>query len=559
MNLPTYIGNIAVVAPLALLGLTLVTVLYRRARRQHGLPPSPPPYLLFGNTYQIPSSEPWKAYENWSRIYGDPLIHLRVSGASTIVINSACAVIDLLDTRSNIYSDRPRSHSSSSSSVPLHNNPVSMTSCLLRPLAWIFSSWNSRAILGDRPTLFSTSVVHPRFKKYRKLLQTSLNPRAVEKYRTLMEQERLVMLRSMLRHPADFFQHVRRNAGAVIFNITYGWQVTSNDDYFVCLVEEALSILSMIDINKSSGWLTTFFPILQFLPSSNAHKRRASFLRNRIWCIDNLPYLWAKEQIESGNFMESFISKHLRPDDGHAIDAKEEDIVKWASGAMCFGGAETAVASVLSFILLMTLYPDIQKRAQDEIDSVLGKDRLPTFEDQDEFVYVGALIKEVLRFAPAAPLGALLHVRYAARSSNEQLGLPHRVMEEDAYMGYRIPQGATVIANIWAIAHDEEIFNRPFDFDPNRFLPSDNQRKAQMDPRKLVFGYGRRVCPGKERSFAEVLVYLSITGILATFNISKEVQEDGLEITPKLEFTTGITSHPKPFICRIQPRRAFHV
>jgi cytochrome P450 len=108
-----------------------------------------------------------------------------------------------------------------------------------------------------------------------------------------------------------------------------------------------------------------------------------------------------------------------------------------------------AVSSVLSFILLMTLYPDIQKRAQDEIDGVIGKDRLPTIEDQDELVYVGALIKEVLRFAPAAPLGALLHIRYAARPSNEHLGLPHRVMEEDAYMGYHIPQGATVIANIW--------------------------------------------------------------------------------------------------------------
>ena len=62
----------------------------------------------------------------------------------------------------------------------------------------------------------------------------------------------------------------------------------------------------------------------------------------------------------------------------------------------------------------MTLYPDVQKRAQDEINSVVGKDRLPTIEDQDELVYVGALIKEVLRFAPAAPLGALSHTRHAA-------------------------------------------------------------------------------------------------------------------------------------------------
>ena len=63
------------------------------------------------------------------------------------------------------------------------------------------------------------------------------------------------------------------------------------------------------------------------------------------------------------------------------------------------------VASVLSFILLMTLYPDVQERAQDEIDRVIGKDRLPSIGDQDKLVYTGALIKEVLRFAPVAPLG----------------------------------------------------------------------------------------------------------------------------------------------------------
>src|SRR6266550_4012867 len=141
---------------------------------------------------------------------GSPLIHLRISGKSTIVINSARAAIDLLEARSNIYSDRPRSQISTSSPVPSQNAPASIASRLLRPFTWIFTPWSPRAILGDRPTIFSTSVMHPRFRKYRKLLQTSLNPRAVRKYTSLMEQERLVMLRGMLQHPEDFVRHVRR-------------------------------------------------------------------------------------------------------------------------------------------------------------------------------------------------------------------------------------------------------------------------------------------------------------------------------------------------------------
>ena len=67
----------------------------------------------------------------------------------------------------------------------------------------------------------------------------------------------------------------------------------------------------------------------------------------------------------------------------------------------------------------MTLYPDVQKHARDEIDRVVGKDRLPTIEDQEELPYVGALIKEVLRFAPVALLGMFQHVHHQMHPFNE--------------------------------------------------------------------------------------------------------------------------------------------
>ncbi|KAF8626110.1 hypothetical protein AX17_006606 [Amanita inopinata Kibby_2008] len=548
-----YIVAAALVALLAFIPL----ITYRRSREQIGLPPGPSPRFLSGNTHQVPPFEPWKAYTNWSQIYGSPLIHLRISNKPTIVINTVRAVIDLLDGRSSIYSDRPQSLSSSSSSAPSPQSPDSFASLLFLPFAWLyrrlFSPWAPRALLGDRPSIFSTSFLHPRFKKYRKLLQTSMNPRAVKKYRSLMEHERQILLKGLSQSPEDFFHHVRRNAGAIILNVAYGWQVTSNGDYFVRLMEEAFFIHN--SMNKPSGWLVEFFPILRFLPSwfpGNNFKRKAALFKGRMWAIDNVPHRWAKDRIESGNYIESFTSQHLQPEDRHAVDEEEEDVIKWAAGALYFGGADTTVASVLSFILLMTLYPEVQKQAQDEIDRVVGRDRLPTIEDQEDLVYVGALIKEVLRFVPVAPLG-----------------LPHRAIEEDTYLGYRIPRGATVIANIWAVVHDEDVYENPYSFDPSRFLPSNtesptrhhandqhtpshNLSRPQMDPRKVVFGYGRRVCPGAH--FAELSVYLSITGILSQFNMSKKLDENGEEIVPPFEFTTGITSHPKRFPCCITPR-----
>jgi cytochrome P450 len=66
------------------------------------------------------------------------------------------------------------------------------------------------------------------------------------------------------------------------------------------------------------------------------------------------------------------------------------------------------VSAMTSFFLLMSLYPDVQKRAQAEVDQVVGRDRLPTLDDQNALVYISALIKEVIRWGPVAPLGAQL-------------------------------------------------------------------------------------------------------------------------------------------------------
>ena len=82
-------------------------------------------------------------------------------------------------------------------------------------------------------------------------------------------------------------------------------------------------------------------------------------------------------------------------------------------------------------LLVMALHPEIQKKAQADIEKV-APNRLPTFDDYDSLPYIKAIIKEILRWGTIAPLG-----------------LPHRVMEDDVYGSYFIPKGATVISNIW--------------------------------------------------------------------------------------------------------------
>lgn len=129
----------------------------------------------------------------------------------------------------------------------------------------------------------------------------------------------------------------------------------------------------------------------------------------------------------------------------------------------------------------MALYPEIQKRAQDELDSVLGAPdsacfRLPAHSDRRHLPYLDAVLKEALRWKP--PLGP---------------GVPHAASEEDVYRGWRIPKGATIIANCWGILHDENTYPNPERFKPDRFLPGAGGKKPAPDPALSgVFGFGRR-------------------------------------------------------------------
>jgi cytochrome P450 len=168
----------------------------------------------------------------------------------------------------------------------------------------------------------------------------------------------------------------------------------------------------------------------------------------------------------------------------------------------------------------MLMHPSVQKTAQDEVDLFFtSENRLPTLNDGAAFPYIAAVLKEVLRWAPPAPFG-----------------LFHCNSKEDTYKGYVIPQKSTVVANIWAMMHDDSVYPDPFTFNPTRFIGEN----PQPDPRDCVFGFGRRVCPGQ--NFAENSMWIQMVLSLLTLNISKAIDAHGRPIEPEISFSTGIVS-----------------
>jgi len=125
------------------------------------------------------------------------------------------------------------------------------------------------------------------------------------------------------------------------------------------------------------------------------------------------------------------------------------------------------------------------------------------------------------------------------------LGLPHRLMEDDVYKGYFIPKGSNIIANAHAILHD---CPQPNEFNPDRYMVDNDL----PDPKHVIFGFGRRICPG--RYFADAGIWIVLANIIAIFRITPARNERDEPIIPPVSFATAFVRHCKPFPCCIEPR-----
>ena len=155
----------------------------------------------------------------------------------------------------------------------------------------------------------------------------------------------------------------------------------------------------------------------------------------------------------------------------------------------------------------MVLFPDVQRKAQAELDSILGGERLPTYRDRDSLPYVNALCTELVRWMPVTPLGLCIFAAWRTRILSWFTGIPHSLAQDDVYDGYFLMKGTQILVNQWQVydivdyakhslcsrgmLHDPELYPEPDAFKPERYIPT-NGRAIESDPRDIAFGFGRR-------------------------------------------------------------------
>ncbi|KAI0770060.1 cytochrome P450 [Fomes fomentarius] len=308
-----------------------------------------------------------------------------------------------------------------------------------------------------------------RWRSYRRAIWQYFHPDAINKYYP-----------KLLDNPEDFRKHIRFSLFATMLKIGYGIDVEDEENEIIRVIDDALEGAAQARV--PGRFLVDFFPPLQYVP---AWVPGAGFQKSFARWRD------ASARLKNAPFVQR-------------NTAFTENVVHWPHASMY------KTFSVLEAVFLaMSLFPEVQRKAQAELDAVVGRGRLPGVKDRQSLIYVNAL-------------------------------------------GFFIPGGTTLIANIWACMHDPHTWEQPDEFRPERFIRDDKLDHDVMDPFNIVFGSGRRICPG--RYFADTALFLNVANVLHVFDIGPPLDEQGKPIRIRPEVTDGFLSYLENSRCTIKPR-----
>ncbi|KAH9834581.1 cytochrome P450 monooxygenase [Rhodofomes roseus] len=358
-------------------------------------------------------------------------------------------------------------------------------------------------LIGWDPTLALAPYQSESRRKQRRWVQAAFGEKdTLRAYEALQQRETCIFLENLIQTPKDFILHITRFTATLILETVYGHRIKSLEDSYVLLMDRGVQATSAT--GPAGGGIMDFFPLLKHVPTwlpGAGFKRKALHARKLVQAAHNIPFDMVRKAVASGDARPSFTAALIEEaEKADRLDQDENDI-RFAAGILYAAGSDTTKTMLQTFFLAMVLHPDVFKKVQEEVDHVVGNVRLPSLEDRPNLPYVDCVLKETYR----------------------------------------------------AMTRNEEMYSDPDLFCPERFLTASGSPDTEIeDPRNIVFGYGRRLCPG--RLFADTTLFLAIASIAATLDIDKARDAEGNVITPKAKFLSSFVSHPEAYECAMMPR-----
>ncbi|KAI7997833.1 Cytochrome P450 98A2 [Camellia lanceoleosa] len=435
---------------LALLFIFLSYYLYQKLKFK--LPPGPRPLPIVGNLYDIKLVR-FRCFADWAKVYG-PIISVWFGSTLNVIVSSSELAKEVLKENDHQLADRHRSRSAAK-----------------------FSRDGKDLIWAD---------YGPHYVKVRKVCNLELfTPKRLEALRPIREDEVTAMVESIFNdstNPDNYGKTllVKKYLGEVALNnitrLAFGKRFMNSEGVmdeqgleFKAIGANGVKLGASLAMAEHIPWLRWMFPLEE--EAFAKHGARRDRLTRAIMEEHTL----ARQK--SGGAQQHFVDALLTLQEKY--DLSEETIIGllWD---MITAGMDTTAISVEWAMAELIKNPRVQQKAQEELDRVIGSERVMIEPDFSNLPYLQCIAKESLRLHPPTPLM-----------------LPHRANANVKIGGYDIPKGSSVHVNVWAVARDPAVWKNPMEFRPERFFEEDVDMKGH-DYRLLPFGAGRRVCPGAQ-------------------------------------------------------------
>ncbi|KAG9000126.1 hypothetical protein FRB93_012890 [Tulasnella sp. JGI-2019a] len=466
----------------------------------------------------MPKSHTFLRFTEWAREHGS-IFSLKISDETIVVLSSPQAVYDVMEQNGAVLADRPVKH---------------------------------MAMLLTNGMMIGMAPYGPSWRGQRRAAHDVLKPASCAKHLPMQIAESNQLMYDILCNPEDTYFHIQRAALSVMSSLMFGARTPTIRSP---ILESIFAIASRLHKLMEAGATPPFelIPLLKYIPQRFAPwKAQAKEVREmqRGLLFDLLDKCEARAAAGNGNgcYMEGILAK------AEAYGLSREAIA-YTGGSMLNAGSATTTSYLHFLVLLLVEHPEVQEKAHAELDRVIGPGRLPTLEDMANLPYICAIIQEIHRYRPVAPLA-----------------VPHKSLDDVYYGKYRIPQGSSVYANVWAIYRDPTLFDRPEEFYPERYLSSPlGLKKGVVDDIErtdafkrfnlLAYGTGRRACPGIH--LANNTIELNVARLLWGFKFTNtwKVDEAGRATKEKADswhFPSGATHDPSEFKCETHVRSSQH-
>ncbi|XP_024170117.1 cytochrome P450 71AP13 [Rosa chinensis] len=471
--------------------IVLLTFLFKDGSRKRKLklPPSPPKLPVVGNLHQL-GNKPHLSLRSLAQKYG-PIIYLQLGEIPTVVVSSARLAKEVLKTHDLALSSRPQ----------------------------IFSA--KHLFYNCTDVVFSAYGAYWRHIRKICILEL-LSAKRVQSFSHAREEEVARLARRVAEsYPGttNLSKLLGLYANDILCRVAFGRDFSGGGEYdqhdFQKMLEEYQELLGGFSIGD-------FFPSMEFLHTLTGMKSR---LQDTFGRFDKL--------------FDQILTEHLNPkrekeEHKDLVDVlleiqKEEtadmpltmDNVKAIILDMFAAGTDTTFITLDWGMTELLMNPKVLKKAQAEVRGVVGEKRVVLEGDLHQLDYLKAVIKEIFRLHPPAPVL-----------------VPRESMEDVTIDGYDILAKTRIFVNAWAIGRDPESWENPEKFEPERFMGSTIDFKGQ-DFELLPFGAGRRGCPAI--TFSTASIELALAQLLHSFDweLPAGTAADDLDMTEVF----GITMH----------------